>query len=145
MPPPLAALAAPVAVLVTETREFRWREAEHARVQRRAIAAAGQPALSAEALHVGEAGQRQQAAPHRGLQRAYGGRRERAGAREEVRGGERVVPPQRGGGEAPLQGGGKGRYQRGCLSQARPERLSSRPCLGYCWARVRALCGIPAR
>ena len=67
MPAPLtAALAAPVAVLVAETREFRWREAEHARVQRRAIAAAGQPALSAEALHVGEAGQRQQAAPHRG-------------------------------------------------------------------------------
>ena len=73
---PVAILAAAVAVLVAEAGELRGREAEHARVQRGALARALQPALGTEVAHLGEGGERQQGAPHRGLQRADRGRRE---------------------------------------------------------------------
>ena len=77
---PVAILAAAIAVLVAEAGELRGREAEHARVQRGALARARQPALGTEVAHLGEGGERQQGAPHRGLQRADRGRRQRAWA-----------------------------------------------------------------
>lgn len=93
-----APLAAAVAVLVTEARELRWCEAEHARVQRCAVkleietSPAAKPTLRAQAAHIGQGRQRCQPAAHRRLQRGDGSRRQRTGAREQVRGGECVVP-----------------------------------------------------